>query len=81
MLSLSDNKYSNIKTYKVLIVDDSKVIHQVTNLTLDSMDFLDFKLDMISAYSTKEVLSVNPDIALAIVDIQMETDKCRIRSS
>lgn len=76
MLDCRNQKYSKVKTHKLLVVDDSKLMHELTDLVLGSMDFIDFKLKLLSAYSAKEakkVLKANPDISLAIIDINMET--------
>lgn len=71
-------KEIELATYKVLVVDDEESIHTVTNMALESMNFFDFKLEIFNAYSAKEakeVLSDNPDIALAFVDVIMETQE------
>ena len=64
------------KKQKVLIVDDDQSIHDVTNMAMQSMDFSDFKLEILTAYSAaeaKEILDNEPDIALALIDVVMET--------
>jgi diguanylate cyclase (GGDEF)-like protein len=66
----------NTKSYKILIVDDDAVIHQITELLLLEMNFIDFNLEVLTAYSAKEarvLLDSNKDIALALIDINMET--------
>lgn len=64
------------KNYKMLIVDDEEAIHHITKIALQSMDFSDYKLEVISAYSLKEAkaaLDKHHDIALAIIDVVMES--------
>lgn len=64
------------KVYKLLIVDDEEVIHSVTKAALESMDFSDYNIEVLSAYSAKEakvILQKSSDIALAIIDVVMET--------
>ncbi len=66
----------DIKTYKVLIVDDDKSIHEVTNMAINAMEFSDFKVEILPAYSAKEakiILQDETDIALALIDVVMET--------
>ena len=66
---------SNTKTYKILVVDDEQSIHDITNLALKAMDFPDFNLEILAAYSSKEAKEIlhNNDVALALVDVIMET--------
>jgi diguanylate cyclase (GGDEF)-like protein len=61
---------------KILIVDDDKAIHEITNMALESMNFSDFELQILSAYSSlnaKNILEEHDDIALALIDVVMET--------
>lgn len=62
--------------WKVLIVDDEADIHQITKLVLSGLTVDDKPLEFISAYSGKEareLLSKDNTIAVAIVDVVMET--------
>lgn len=64
------------RKYKILIVDDDPSIHEITNMSLASMKFSDFELEILSALSAKEakvLLSKNKDIALSLIDVVMET--------
>ncbi len=61
---------------KILIVDDDQAIHDITNIALESMNFSDFELEVLTAYSSseaKKLLSEHDDIALALIDVVMET--------
>ena len=61
---------------KILIVDDDQSIHDVTNIALKSMEFTDFELEVLTAYSATEakvIINEEPDIALALIDVVMET--------
>ncbi len=61
---------------KILIVDDDQAVHDITNIALDSMTFTDFELEVLTAYSSveaKKLLSEHDDIALALIDVVMET--------
>lgn len=63
--------------WKVLVVDDEPDIHAITKIALS-----DFKLDnrgiaQLHAYSAKEarnILDENPDIAMLLLDVVMESD-------
>ena len=63
--------------WKVLIVDDEPEVHAVTRLALNDFSFQQKKLEFISAYSgaeAKKVLAAQPDIAVVLLDVVMETD-------
>ena len=67
---------SELREHKILIVDDDQSVHDVTNMALKSMQFLDFKLKVLCAYSAKEAIEIlrkESDIALALIDVVMET--------
>jgi signal transduction histidine kinase len=62
--------------WKVLIVDDEEAIHTVTRLALDDFTFQGRKitfLDAKSAEEAKNVMEENPDIAVILLDVVMET--------
>ncbi len=64
-------------SWKVLIVDDEKGIHDVTVLALKNFEFDGRRLNFLHAYSAAEarvLLLREPDIALALVDVVMETE-------
>lgn len=63
--------------WKVLIVDDEEDIHSLTLMSLQRMEFDGHKLTFLSAMSgleARKVLNENPDIAVAFVDVVMESD-------
>ncbi|MDF1883606.1 EAL domain-containing protein [Sulfurimonas sp. SAG-AH-194-C21] len=65
-----------LDTYKVLIIDDEQSIHDITKLALTNMNFVHFKVEVLHAMSAAEaemVLLEHKDIALALVDVVMET--------
>jgi len=71
-----ETTYIHKKVYKLLVVDDEEYVHQITRMALKSMDFVTFDIKMISAFSAKEakkLLDENKDIAMALVDVVMET--------
>ena len=62
--------------HKILIVDDDQAVHDITNIALESMKFSDFELEVFTAYSSSEakiILNEHDDIALALIDVVMET--------
>lgn len=69
---------SNTKVkWKVLIVDDEKEVHAVTRLALMDVLFEGAGLEFISAHSlaqAKEKIDQHPDLAIALLDVVMETD-------
>jgi transcriptional regulator with GAF, ATPase, and Fis domain len=68
---------SGMRPWKILIVDDEQEVHDVTLLALRSVSFCDRALAFFSAKSAKEaraLLEENPDVALVLLDVVMETD-------
>lgn len=73
----SDEPKLAIKPWKVLLVDDDEQMHQVTKLALSGFAFEGRPLELISATSGQEakvILAQNDDIALALIDVVMETE-------
>ncbi len=63
--------------WKVLIVDDEMDIHTMTQLGLKDFQFADRSLQIFQAMSgteAREILRVEPNIAVALIDVVMETD-------
>ena len=61
--------------YKILIVDDEKDVHIVTQMVLRGFEFDGRKLDLYDAFSAQEameLLSEHPDFALILLDVVME---------
>lgn len=70
------NRRSQKNIQKILIVDDDQSVHDITNIALESMIFSDFELEVLTAYSSNEakiLLNEHDDIALALIDVVMET--------
>jgi response regulator RpfG family c-di-GMP phosphodiesterase len=64
-------------TWKVIIVDDEPEVHAVTKLALSDFEFQNKRIEFISAYSgadAKDVILQNPDAAIVLLDVVMETD-------
>lgn len=71
------NNGKTTKSWKLLIVDDDEEVHALTKLVLSDYEFENRPLDIISAYTAKEAISIledHDDIALILLDVVMETE-------
>jgi diguanylate cyclase len=62
--------------WNILVVDDDEQVHAVTRLVLRHIQFRDRPFKLISASSAREALQIiekQADLALALVDVVMET--------
>jgi two-component system, cell cycle response regulator len=67
----------NLEPWKILIVDDEVEIHNITRLALGDFTFENKKLQFLSAYSgadARQVMIDNPDVAVTLLDVIMESD-------
>ncbi|MGG6269628.1 MarR family transcriptional regulator [Leptolyngbya sp. AN03gr2] len=65
------------QSWKILIVDDDREVHEVTKLVLSDVTFENKSLSFISAYSAeeaKQILRSHSDIAIIFLDVVMETE-------
>ncbi len=65
------------KEYLVLVVDDDEYVHQLTTMVLRGFSFEGCPIRLASAMSAKEAiafLNKNENVAVALVDVVMETD-------
>jgi signal transduction histidine kinase/AraC-like DNA-binding protein len=63
--------------WKVMVVDDEEDIHSVTRIALKSFSYRDRGIEFIHSHSAEEskpLLRANPDIALILLDVVMETN-------
>lgn len=63
-------------SWKLLIVDDEEEVHSITRMVLDGFDFEGATLEFLSAFSAEEartILDANPDVAVMLLDVVMET--------
>jgi class 3 adenylate cyclase/CheY-like chemotaxis protein len=68
--------------WKILIVDDDVEIHEITKLALSSFMYDGGRLEFISAYTgaeANEIIANQPDIAVMLLDVVMETDDAGLR--
>jgi response regulator RpfG family c-di-GMP phosphodiesterase len=64
--------------FKVLIADDDPEVHAVTKLVLSNFRLGNRGLQLLDAYSAAECMQMlreQPDIALVLLDVVMETDR------
>lgn len=64
-------------SWKVLIVDDEKDVHDVTRISLRRLYFEDRNIEFLSAYSAaeaKKLLMIHGDVAIILLDIVMEEE-------
>ncbi len=65
------------KPWKVMIVDDEQSVHDVTRFALADISYAGRGLEFLDAYSgqeAKQLLARNPDTALMLLDVVMESD-------
>jgi len=81
LLNFADNpepdKISLAEPWKILVVDDDVEIHQITKMVLDRLLYKSRGVKIINAYSGEQsirVLHENPDIAIVLLDVVMETE-------
>ena len=63
--------------WKILIADDEEEVHQVTEVALIDVKFQGRALEFLHAYSAveaRDVLAAQPDVAIILLDVVMETD-------
>lgn len=65
------------EAWRLLIVDDEPSVHEVTELALSDFEYCGRRLRFLHAHSAQEarhILEAERDVAVAIVDVVMETD-------
>jgi signal transduction histidine kinase/HPt (histidine-containing phosphotransfer) domain-containing protein len=70
------------KPWPVLVVDDDEEVHLMTRLVLGRLRYKDRALELLTARSAVEaeaILRTRDDIAVALLDIVMETDDAGLR--
>ncbi|MBI1889803.1 MAG: EAL domain-containing protein [Burkholderiales bacterium] len=75
--SSKETEDTGVIPWKILMVDDSPEVHQVTRFVLRSMHFLGRPVEFISGYSAMEgrqLILEHPDAAVILLDVVMETD-------
>jgi CheY-like chemotaxis protein len=70
--------------WKLLIVDDEPDVHSVTRMVMNGFRFDGRGLTFLSAYdgvTGLQLLEDNPDIAIVLLDVVMETDDAGLRAA
>lgn len=69
-------------TWKLLVVDDEPDVRALTRLNLRGFRFAERDLELLeagSAQEAKQVLAQHPDVAVALIDVVMETDDAGLK--
>jgi DNA-binding MarR family transcriptional regulator/CheY-like chemotaxis protein len=69
-------------SWKILIVDDDAVVHEVTKLALSDFTLEGKSLTFVSAYSAeeaKQLIQLHPDTAIVFLDVVMETESAGLQ--
>ena len=80
ILIIDDEKAESVhikQGWKVLIVDDEPEVHRITKMTLAQFLFDNKPIEFLHAYTgteAKAIMTNEPDIALILLDVVMETD-------
>lgn len=64
--------------WKVMIVDDEEEVHAISTIVLRDFEFEGYGLEFLSAYSGAEgmrLINENPDTAVMLLDVVMESDE------
>ncbi|QJE73470.1 EAL domain-containing protein [Aerophototrophica crusticola] len=73
---------ASLPSWLVLVVDDDPEVHHVTRYALRGLSLLGRRLSFLEARSAAEglaLLRANPDAALVLLDVVMETDDAGLR--
>ena len=65
-----------LQPWRILVVDDDPEVHQATRFALDHLQVAERPLELLHAHSSAEalrLLAVEPDIAVVLLDVVMET--------
>ena len=79
---VSEQTPQTTKPWRLLVVDDEPDIHAVTRLALGKVSFKGREIEVLSAYTGAQgydMLAKEPDIALVLLDVVMETDDAGLR--
>lgn len=71
-----------VSAWKVIIADDEPEVHTVTRLVLEDFRFNDRPLKFLSAFSGEETCQLireNPDTALLLLDVVMESEHAGLK--
>jgi len=78
----SDEEKTQLKPWRILIVDDEVDIHTVTKMALKRFELEGRGVEFLSAFNSteaKQALEENDDVALIFLDVVMETDDAGLK--
>jgi len=82
-LSFADEEpVKQTSAWKILVADDDEEVHLATRMVLNDFRFHDRGMEIFSAHSATEagkVLEQQPDIALLLLDVVMETEDAGLK--
>jgi response regulator RpfG family c-di-GMP phosphodiesterase len=73
---------AQVRKWKVIIADDEEEVHSMTHMVLSDYTFDGQELEFLNAYSggeTLQLLSENPDTAMILLDVVMETEDAGLK--
>ncbi|MBB6542498.1 CheY-like chemotaxis protein [Thalassotalea piscium] len=73
----TDTNKKNKKVWRILVVDDDKAVHEITQLVLSDAIIENRSLEIVSVFSSQEaqkILKNDDTFCMAFVDVVMETD-------
>lgn len=80
--ALPESRQPDGPPWRILIVDDDEEVHSVTRYALRKVRFRDRPLELLSAYSAAQALTMlaaEANVALVLLDVVMETDDAGLR--
>ena len=72
------------RPWRVLVVDDDPNIHSVTTMLLTDFRYQSRPLELLTAHSgreAREIMKNEPDIALVLLDVVMESDDAGLQTA
>jgi signal transduction histidine kinase len=80
--SASGDEKASARLWKIMVIDDEKSVHDITSLSLREFTYEGRGIRFINAYSAREAkdcLEENPDTALMLVDVVMESEDAGLK--
>ncbi len=77
-----EDDHSHNTPWLILVVDDDPDVHRATRFALKNIEIFGRRLETLHAYSAPETLKLvaeQPDIAVALLDVVMETDDAGLK--
>lgn len=76
------SKMPGLAPWQILIADDEDEVHTITEVALSDLVFKGRKLNFLHAHSARDayqLLADNPDVAVVLLDVVMESDDAGLR--